>query len=158
VPVAVREPKRGLVRRLVLAARRGVTNLYRAYYVHVLGMDIHKTAFFSLKVHLDRTHPRGIHIGPDSYVAFDVVVLSHDMTRGLYADTRIGERCFIGARSVLLPGIAIGDGSIVAAGSVVTRDVPPGSIVAGNPARIVRTGIKTYRFGCVWDWENPRRG
>ncbi len=158
VPVAVREPKRGFLHRMVLAIRRRITDLYWIYYVRILGMDIDKTASFSLKVHFDRTHPRGIHVGPNSYVAFGVVVLSHDMTRGLYADTRIGARCFIGARSVLLPGITIGDGSIVAAGSVVTRDVPAGTIVAGNPSRVIRTGIKTYRFGCIWDWENPRYG
>jgi acetyltransferase-like isoleucine patch superfamily enzyme len=145
VPVAVREPKGGL------------------YFVKIWKMNIHPTAHFSLRVELDRTHPSGIHIGRGSYVAFGAVILTHDMTRGLYADTRIGERCFIGARSILMPGVSIGDNSIVGAGSVVTRDVPPGSIVAGNPARIVRSGVKTYRFGCLWDWETmspdmPARG
>ncbi len=62
-----------------------------------------------------------------------------------------------------MTGHGIGDNSIVGAGSVVTRDVPPCCIVAGNPARIVRSGIKTYRFGCLWDWEtmspdSPARG
>ncbi|MES1154821.1 MAG: acyltransferase [Pseudorhodoplanes sp.] len=126
------------------------------YFVRVWKMNIDPSARFSLKVHFDRTHPRGIHIGSESYVAFGAVILTHDMTRGLYADTRIGARCFIGAHSILLPGVTIGDGSIVAAGSVVTRDVPSGTIVAGNPARIVRTGIRTYRSGCLWNWENPR--
>jgi acetyltransferase-like isoleucine patch superfamily enzyme len=69
------------------------------------------------------------------------------MTRGLYLDTRIGQCCFIGARSVILPGITIGDHSIVGAGSVVTKDVPPNCIVAGNPAKIVREGIMTKRWG-----------
>ena len=66
-------------------------------------------------------------------------------------------RCFIGAHSILMPGVTIGDGSIVGAGSVVTRDVPAASIAAGNPARIVRKGITTYRFGCLWDWEREGR-
>jgi acetyltransferase-like isoleucine patch superfamily enzyme len=158
VPVAVREPKRGLLRMAGLALRQQIVDHRRAYYVRVWGMDIDKSARFSLKVHFDRTHPRGIHVGPDSYVAFGVAILTHDMTRGLYADTRIGARCFIGAHSILLPGVTIGNGSIVAAGSVVTHDVQPATIVAGNPARTVRTGIKTYRFGCLWDWENPQGG
>jgi hypothetical protein len=153
IPVAMREPKRGFFRSVRLVLRRGIMTLRRVYYVRVLGMDIADSAWFSLKVNFDRTHPLGIHIGPESYIAFGAVILSHDMTRGLYADTRIGARCFIGAHSIILPGLTIGDGSIVGAGSVVTENVPPGVIVAGNPARLIRTGVKTYRFGCLWDWE-----
>jgi acetyltransferase-like isoleucine patch superfamily enzyme len=151
-PLTAFEPKRGVLRELRLGGRKAVMGLWRLYYVRALGMDIDPSAWFSLKVQFDRTHPRGIHIGPESYVAFGAVILTHDMTRGVYADTRIGRRCFIGAHSVLLPGVTIGDGSIVGAGSVVTRDVPEASIVAGNPAGIVRSGIVTYRFGCLWDW------
>ncbi|MBZ0146756.1 MAG: acyltransferase [Pseudorhodoplanes sp.] len=157
VPIAAREPKRGLLRAVWLRSRGLLIALRRTYFVRVWGMDIDPTAYFSLRVDFDRTHPRGIHIGRDSYVAYGAVILTHDMTRGLYADTRIGARCFIGVRSVLLPGVTVGDGCIVGAGSVVTRDVPAGSIVAGNPARIVRSGIKTYRFGCLWDWETLSR-
>ena len=158
VPTAVRNPKRGVLRMSWLALRRYLIATRRFYFVRVWKMNIDPSAWFSLKVHFDRTHPRGIHIGPDSYVAFGAVLLTHDMTRGIYADTRVGARCFIGAHSILLPGVTIGDGSIVAAGSVVTRDVAPSSIVAGNPARTVRTGIKTYRFGCLWNWESTKYG
>jgi acetyltransferase-like isoleucine patch superfamily enzyme len=157
VPIAVREPKRGWLRAAWLKSRQMLIASRRAYFVRVWGMDIDPTAYFSLRVDFDRTHPRGVHIGADSYVAFGAVILTHDMTRGLYADTRVGARCFIGVRSLLMPGVTIGDECIVGAGSVVTRDVPAGSIVAGNPARIVRSGIKTYRFGCLWDWETLSR-
>jgi acetyltransferase-like isoleucine patch superfamily enzyme len=80
-------------------------------------------------------------------VAFDAAILSHDMTRGVRAHTKIGRNCFIGARSIILPGITVGDGSIVAAGAVVTKDVPPKSIVAGNPATIIRENIEVGQFG-----------
>lgn len=50
----------------------------------------------------------------------------------------IGDDVFVGARTIILPGVTIGEGSVVGAGSVVTRDIPAFSICAGNPARIVR--------------------
>lgn len=53
-------------------------------------------------------------------------------------DTVIGNDVWIGRESVILPGVKIGDGSIVAAYSVVTKDVPPYSVVGGNPARFIK--------------------
>lgn len=50
----------------------------------------------------------------------------------------IGDGAWIGARVILLPGVRVGPGAVVGAGSVVTRDVPEYSVVAGNPARIIR--------------------
>jgi acyl-[acyl carrier protein]--UDP-N-acetylglucosamine O-acyltransferase len=123
--------------------------LRRLYLVRILGMDLHPTCSVSLKAKLDLSFPEGVHIGAYSYIAFDAVIFAHDMTRGLRTHTYIGERCFIGARSIIMPGIRVGDGSIVGTGAVVTRDVPPGSIVVGNPAKIVRSGIQTTRGGCL---------
>ncbi len=54
------------------------------------------------------------------------------------AKITIGEGAFIGARAFILPGVTVGRNAIVGACSVVTRDVPEGAIVAGNPARVVR--------------------
>lgn len=51
----------------------------------------------------------------------------------------IGNDVWIGTQTIILPGVSIGDHSIVGAGSVVTRDIPPWSVAAGNPARIVRS-------------------
>ncbi len=52
---------------------------------------------------------------------------------------RIGSDVWIGGGAIILAGVTIGDGSVVGAGSVVVHDVPPASVVVGNPARIVRT-------------------
>ncbi len=51
----------------------------------------------------------------------------------------IGDNVWIGARVIILPGITIGNDAVVGAGAVVTRDVPPRTVVAGNPARVLRT-------------------
>jgi acetyltransferase-like isoleucine patch superfamily enzyme len=50
-------------------------------------------------------------------------------------------------RSLILPGVEIGDGSVVGAGAVVTKSGPPRSLVAGNPARILRENIEVGRYG-----------
>lgn len=59
-----------------------------------------------------------------------------------YPPVYIDDDVWIGARVIILPGITIGKGSILGAGSVVTKDVPPFSIVAGNPARIIRNRLE----------------
>jgi virginiamycin A acetyltransferase len=72
-------------------------------------------------------------------------------------DTIIGNDVWIGYEAVVMPGVRIGDGAIVAARSVVTRDVPPYGLVAGNPARIVRTrfddtDVNRLLRAAWWDW------
>ena len=127
--------------------RTALQGAKRQYYNRVWGMHIHPTAMFSLSAYLDRTYPRGVHIGENSYVAIGATILCHDRTRGVKADTVVGRNCFIGARSMLLPGVVVGDESIVAAGAVVTKDVPPRTIVAGNPAVVIRRDIEVGRYG-----------
>ncbi len=127
--------------------RKLIISLVRLIYVRLFKMDLHPTCNFSLSAKFDKTNPRGVHVGEYSYVAFDAAILTHDLTRGLRLHTRIGKNCFVGARSIILPGVLVGDGSIIGAGSVVVRDVPPRCIVAGNPAKVLREGIETGRYG-----------
>ncbi len=56
----------------------------------------------------------------------------------LVGDIDIGKEVFIGARAIVLPGVTIGEGAVVAAGAVVTKDVEPWSVVGGNPARFIK--------------------
>lgn len=141
--------RRGLNRLRLL--RQILVSTRRAFQVKIWGMDIHPTAQLSLSAKLDRTFPIGVHVGAHSYIAFDARILTHDMTRGLYLHTRIGENCFIGGRSLILPGVEIGDNCVVGAGSVVTKSVPPRSIVAGNPAKIIKTDIEVGPYGRFLD-------
>lgn len=123
--------------------------LRRLYLVKVWHMDIHPFTLVSRKAVLDRTYPRGIHIGEGSAISFDAVILSHDHIVGKHTHTFIGKYCQIGARSIVMPGITIGDHCVVAAGAIVTKDVPPRSIVAGNPAKVIRSGIMTTNWGKI---------
>ena len=111
------------------------------------GMDIHPTAQLSLSAKFDKTFPVGVHVGAHSYITFESRILCHDRTRGLYLHTRIGKNCFIGGRSLIMPGVEIGDNCVVGSGSIVTKSVPPRCLVAGNPARILRQNIQVGEYG-----------
>ncbi|MCC7282339.1 MAG: acyltransferase [Acetobacteraceae bacterium] len=139
--------KGGLSLNRFLGVRKWVMWLRRSYYNKVWGTDLHPTCEFSHSTKFDLTYPRGVHVGAYTQIAFEARILCHDRSRGIYRHTRIGSNCFIGGRSLIMPGVEIGDGSIVGAGAVVTKSVPPGSIVVGNPAKIIREGIKVTRFG-----------
>lgn len=125
-----------------------IVDLRRAYLSRVKGMHISKTARVSWHVNLDKASPKGIFIDDESYLASGVTVLAHDFARLTgRLNTKIGKRCFIGVNAIIMPGITIGDEVIVGAGAVVTKDVPSHCIVAGNPAKIIKEGIKTGRYG-----------
>lgn len=120
----------------------------RYYYLtKVFGMDISRNSRVSFGAKLDKTNPKGVHIDDESYVASGAIIFSHDFSRGIKADTYIGKRCFIGANAIIMPGVRLGDEVIVGSGAVVTKSVDSNSIVAGNPARVIRNGIKAGRFG-----------
>lgn len=123
----------------------------RLYLVRVWGMDIHPFTLISTKAVLDRTYPQGVHIGEGSAVSFGAVILTHDHIAGKHTHTHIGKYCQVGARSIVLPGLKIGDHSVIGAGAVVTKDVPSRSIVAGNPAKVIRTEIMTTNWGKITD-------
>lgn len=123
-----------------------LTNAYGSYLRKVYKMDIGDNCRISWKAHLDKSiNPKGIHIGERTDVAYGVVILSHDNCRSLKMDTYIGKDCVLGVRSIILPGVKIGDSVIIGAGSVVTKDIPSHCIVAGNPARIIREGVFVKR-------------
>ena len=139
----------GPLRWLVLRGRDFLIWSRHYFYRRVYKMDLHPSCRFSLKANLDRTNPRGVHVGRDTFIAFGAVVLAHDMSRQFHTDTYIGERCFIGAHAIVLPGVRIGDECVIGSGSVVSQDVPSHSVVAGNPAKVVRSGITTKAMGKI---------
>ncbi len=98
-----------------------------------------------------------ITIGDDVAMANEVYVMdsnSHGVEgrEHVEAPVRIGDGTWVGARAMILPGVTIGKRVVVAAGSVVTRDVPDEVLVAGNPARVVRS--LDYPPGCRRAWHD----
>lgn len=90
-----------------------------------------------------------ISIGNNTDIAAGVLIQDYD-GHVLLPNTRetsalpisIGNNVWIGANSVILKGVTIGDGVVVAAGSIVTKDVPPKCLVGGVPAKIIRENIE----------------
>lgn len=85
-----------------------------------------------------------ITIGDNTVVSREVFLCtaSHDISSPIMelktAPLTIGSDCWICARAIILPGVKIGDGAVVAAGSVVTKDVEPWTVVGGNPAKFIK--------------------
>lgn len=129
------------------------------------GYDIHPSTTLERNLNLDRLYPQGVHIGKSCMIASGTTILSHDHCKRvgdgelnpLLLDTYIGDRCFLAINCTILPGVRIGDESIVGAGAVVTKDVPSHSIVAGNPAKVIRKGIRMNDKAELINW-NPRDG
>ena len=110
--------------------------LQRLIQTRLWGMDIHASARIDPTALIDRTWPKGIHIEAGCVIEEQAVVLTHDMTRGIYLDTRLGARCHLGARAIIMPGVTVGADAVVAPGAVVIRDVPIGAYAIGNPADV----------------------
>ncbi|MFK3690898.1 acyltransferase [Agrobacterium tumefaciens] len=87
-----------------------------------------------------------IKIGEEVFIADQVIIRDWDghrlMGRPAAAPIIIGNHVWIGMRAIILKGVTIGDGAVVGAGAVVTKDVPAGTIVAGNPAVVVKQDIQ----------------
>lgn len=92
---------------------------------------------------IDCSHAYMITIGDHVTLAGGVVILAHDASTKMHlgytkiAPVTIGNRVFIGEKAIVMPGVSIGDNSIIGAGSVVTKSIPAGSVAAGNPARVI---------------------
>jgi acetyltransferase-like isoleucine patch superfamily enzyme len=87
-----------------------------------------------------------VEIGSRSMLAAEVSIMDsnfHRLDGSLgTAPVVIGEHAWLGSRSMVLPGVTVGDGAVIAAGSVVSRDVEPGTLVAGNPAQVLRRDVE----------------
>lgn len=97
---------------------------------------------------IDSIYPELVEIEDDVYITRGVVIVAHFeptpflrqfMPETEFGPVRIERGVYIGVNAIILPGVTVGEGSIVGAGAVVTKTVPPYSVVVGNPARVLRS-------------------
>lgn len=121
----------------------------KSRYLRYLGVRVGKDCDILTDIKNFGTEPWLIEIGSRVTLTQGVILITHDGSNRLFRETlsgssiwgnrfgtiRIGDNCFIGVNTIILPDVEIGHDSIVGAGSVVNKNVPPGSVVAGVPAR-----------------------
>ena len=109
------------------------------------------------------SEPYLITIGSNCALTKGVKIFTHGGARvarrkypnyDVFGMVEVGDYCYIGTNSLIMPGVKIGNGSMVAAGSVVTKSVPPNMVVGGNPARILCTVDEYIERNKTFDLES----
>lgn len=127
-----------MIRRILGSLKKAIFRAIRPPRYRIGNKKNHNTT-------IDLLIPQVISIGNNFVSGPQSIILAHDASLLIHTGeyrvepVRIGDNVFLGAGAIVLPGVTIGDNVIVGAGSIVTEDVPPNSVVAGNPARVLET-------------------
>ncbi|WP_407530741.1 acyltransferase [Vibrio parahaemolyticus] len=124
--------------------------LYPVSYAKKIGVNIKGSVFiYGSSYEMFSAEPYLVSLGDNVYISVDARLVCHDGStlpfRKQHPDFElagkidVGDNVFIGTRAMILPGVTIGNNCIVGACSVVTRDVPDNTVVAGNPARMIKS-------------------
>lgn len=159
VPVSVRGPLR-IVKRNGSIQVGEFTEFWPNVKLSCYGRSQHDQASIRIGSRCsigDRTEihsGKSVVIGNNVIIAWDCVIMdrdyhSTDQGTEVLKPVTIGNNVWIGCKAIILKGVTIGEGAVVAAGAVVTKDVAPFTLVAGNPARVIRE---------VAGWRNENRG
>ena len=130
-------PKR--LRERAFGRLRGEANIKRLV---ADGLQLGENTHIARPVFIDGLHPWLITIDDYATLGIGVHVITHDASLSHHigltriATVIVGKRAYVGSGAILLPGTNIGEDSVVAAGAVVHGEVPPGSLVVGNPAKV----------------------
>jgi maltose O-acetyltransferase len=128
------------LRARVLTRLRGQQTLS---HMRKLGVRAHRPIRLASRSIVDPDFAWAVEIGAYTIIASDVRIIAHDAAiKRLtgYTEVRpviIGERCYIGAGTIVLPGTAIGDETIIGAGAIVRGEIPAKSLAVGNPAKVI---------------------
>lgn len=116
-------------------------------YRHCLGMKIGESASVGLMAMLDVFFPELISIGSNSIIGYNVTILTHEFLTSEFRKGRveIGPEVLIGSNTTVLPGVSIGAGAEIGAHSLVNRDIPPGVLAGGVPAKVIGTSRRCHQ-------------
>lgn len=139
------EELRKIMERLIGKKLDNTFRLFPPFYTDFgKNITIGKDVFINSGCHFQ--DQGGITIGDGSLIGHNVVLatINHDLNpkndrKNHYAPIKIGAHVWIGSNATVLPGVSIGDWAVVAAGAVVTKDVPPYTVVGGLPAKVLKT-------------------
>lgn len=139
-----------ILKKIILKVYQKGKGLNRKDYLTMLkkrGLEVGNNFKMLNDVIIDESHCWHIKIGDNVTLAPKVHILAHDAsTKNYLGYTKIGKviignYVFIGASSIIMPGVTIGDGAIIGAGSVVTKDIPSNSLAVGVPAKVICSSL-----------------
>lgn len=123
----------------------------RAFLLRKIGCHVGKHVFIGEYVHVDIWHADLIHIGDYAHITSGCRILCHQRDLKGYCvgdnaadlkyrigEVHIGRGVMVGMETMIMPGVTIGDGAIIGARSMVTKDIPPYCIAVGSPAKVVK--------------------
>lgn len=152
-----------MIRRIIQAIQykiKGISNEQLTLEANLkAGLKVGKNCSGLINCTIDYGHCWLIEIGDDVIFAPQVYLLAHDTStkRSLgytrIAKIKIEKNCFIGARVLIMPGVIIGENSIIGAGSVVVKSIPANVVAVGNPAKVIST-IAEYEEKLKSNFEN----
>ena len=142
-----KKPVRALVNRILQLLANGLPLLpsQRVWIHRRRGVRIGKNVFIGIGVLIDDAYPEKVIIEDKATIIARSIILAHSIypnhfqkvLKNTISETKIKEGAYIGAASIILPGVIVGKYSIIGAGSVVTKSIPDYSKAVGSPARAV---------------------
>lgn len=136
--------------RIVIHHLGNLLRSLRLVYLRAAGVMIGKRTMISLGARLDVRRGE-IVIGNDCLITYGSRILSHDGASRMIdpkdsgeGRVIIGDNVFVGVNAVIMRNVTVGSNSVIGAGAIVTKDVPPGVLVAGNPAKVIKELPKPY--------------